>query len=268
MICELPRTVLSLSPKTGAGAGLGDVVAWLDGLVTNTVRADAVVFAALLTPQGKIVADVFVTPDEGRLLLDATPDMGAELKKRLGMYVLRAPVMVEEVDARVFRVWEEEADVGHADVGHADPRHASAGRRVVGGDLVADATLEAWDAFRLSLGLPDSQFDFGPTQVFPADADMDELGGVDYHKGCFIGQEVVSRMHRMSTVKRRMRAVVLGGEAGAGDILEAGGRRVGDLLHVRGNMAMALVRLERLAAVDTILSVNGQEAQVMGGPNG
>ena len=260
MIVELPRTVLSLSPKEGAG--LGDVVAWLDGLVTNTVRADAVVFAALLTPQGKIVADMFVTPDGGRLLLDATPEMGAELKTRLGMYVLRAPVVVEEIDVRVFRVWEGE------DVGHADPRHASAGRRVIGEDLVADAALQDWDAFRLSLGLPDSQFDFGPAQVFPADADMDELGGVDYKKGCFIGQEVVSRMHRMSTVKKRMRAVVLGGEASAGDLLEAGGRRVGDLLHVNGKMAMALVRLERLAAAETVLSVNGHEAQVMGGPNG
>jgi len=263
MIAALPRTVLSLSPKEGAG--LGDVVAWLDGLLTNTVRGDGVSFAALLTPQGKIIADMFVTPDGDRLLLDTTPEMGLELKKRLAMYVLRAPVAVEDVSGsvRVYRVWDTDQDMGMD-----DPRHASAGRRRLGGVMPTDASEADWDAFRLSLGLPDSQFDFGPGEVFPADADMDELHGVDYRKGCFIGQEVVSRMHRMSTVKKRMRAVILSAEAKDGDVLKAGERRVGDVLHVRGKMGMALVRLERLAAAQTGLNVNGEPAEVMAGPNG
>ena len=263
MIVALPRTVLKVS-----GEGVGE---WLDGLLTNRTRADAPTFAALLTPQGKIIADLFVTPAEGGVFIDTPEAMGAELAKRLKMYTLRAPITVEDVsDAmtvhQLFGPDMDEAEL--PDGAYPDPRHPSLGYRLITDTTVASDPLDAWDAHRLSLGVPDSQFDFGSVQVFPADADMDELNGVDFKKGCFVGQEVVSRMHRLTTAKKRMRSVVVPDGASAGDPLVTGTRRVGELLHVNGNMAMALLRLDRLASASEAVTVNGEPAEVMGGPNG
>lgn len=248
--------------------------AWLDGLLTNRVREAAPVFAALLSPQGKIVADMVVTPDAnggagggGGYLIDTTEAMGAELLGRLKMYVLRAPIMVEAVDVMVQAVWDEDEAAGHV-----DPRHASLGRRVIGAAGVADASLADYDRHRLSLGVPDSLFDYGPGEMFPHDACMDELNGVDLHKGCFVGQEVVSRMARLGTVRKRIRTVLLEGEANVGDEVRAGaqkeGRRVGDVLHVEGGMASALMRLDRVAAATESLTVGGVPCRVMAGPQG
>ena len=261
MITRLPRTVVDV---TGDGVG-----AWLDGLVTNSVREDAAAFAALLTPQGKIIADMIVSPLDGGYRLDTTEMMGAELLKRLKMYVLRAPIMVADVSesVAVYAVWnEDEVDLPAG--AQPDPRHASLGYRAFGAPGLAESDLGAFDAHRLSLGVPDSLFDFGPSEVFPHDADMDELNGIDLKKGCFVGQEVVSRMARLGTVRKRMRGVVLEGEAGAGDPVMSGSRRVGDILHVNGNMGMALVRLDRMEAATEGYTVNGAAVEVMGGPNG
>ena len=261
MIARLPRTILDVT-----GEGVGE---WLDGLLTNSVRADAPVFAALLTPQGKIIADMVVTPITGGFRLDTTEAMGAELLKRLKMYVLRAPITVEDVSGAValYAVWDEdEADLPAG--ARPDPRHASLGHRAFGAPGLSEGDLSAYDAHRLGLGVPDSLFDYGPTEVFPHDADMDELNGIDLKKGCFVGQEVVSRMARLGTVRKRMRAVVMEGEAQAGDPVQSGTRRVGDLLHVRGNMGMALVRLDRMEAATEGYAVNGAPVRIMEGPNG
>ena len=259
MITALPRTVLRV---TGESAK-----AWLDGLLTNTVAPEGATFAALLTPQGKIIADMMVSPTEGGFLLDTPEAMGAGLLKRLKMYVLREPLSVEDVSGEmtVHQVFDAE-DVPEGAV--RDPRHASLGHRLIAEVGMGDTPLEEWDRFRLTLGVPLSQFDYGPLEVFPADACMDELNGVDLHKGCFVGQEVVSRMHRLSSAKKRMRAVVLRGDAKTGDSLMAGTRRVGDLLHVRDRMGMALLRLDRLENASELVTVNGKEVDVMGGPNG
>ena len=259
MITALPRTVVRVTGETAKG--------WLDGLLTNTVATDGATFTALLTPQGKIIADMMVTPTEGGFLLDTPEAMGAGLLKRLKMYVLREPLSVEEVSGEmtVHQVY----DVDDAPAGAwRDPRHGSLGYRLMAGVETGDTSLEEWDRFRLALGVPMSQFDYGPSEVFPADACMDELNGVDLHKGCFVGQEVVSRMHRLSSAKKRMRAVVLRGDASEGDPLMAGTRRVGDLLHVRDRMGMALLRLDRLESASELVMVNGHEVEVMGGPNG
>ena len=264
MRARLPRTVIRLRGEGMAG--------WLDGLLTNNVQADAPTFAALLSPQGKILADMVVTPDSGGFLLDTPEAMGAGLLQRLRMYVLRAPITVEDVSAThdVEAVWDDGA-ADEAAEGQPDPRHPSLGVRRIGpveesGNL--SDNLAAYDRHRLSLGVPDSQFDFGPGEMFPHDAAMDELHGLDLKKGCFVGQEVVSRMARLSTVRKRIRTVLLQGGAEAGDTLEAGARRVGVILHVNGDMASVLVRLDRLEGAATGLTVNGAPASVMGGPNG
>ena len=265
MITRLPRTVIDATSPDGA-----DVVRdWLDGLITNSVRADTPVFAALLTPQGKIIADMVVTPITGGFRLDTPKAMGAELLKRLKMYTLRAPITVEDASESVatYAVWDEAEDDLPAGA-YPDPRHASLGYRAFGVPSLAEVDLAAYDAHRLGLGVPDSLFDYGPSEVFPHDADMDEMNGIDLKKGCFVGQEVVSRMARLGTVRKRMRAVVLESEAEAGDPIQSGSRRVGDILHVHGNMAMALVRLDRMEAATEAYTVGDSPVRVMEGPNG
>lgn len=250
------RTILSLS-----GEGVRD---WLSGLITNSL-SPTVTFAALLTPQGKIIADFFVTDRGDHLLIDTPSDRGATLMKRLMLYRLRAPIKIEDVSEtfRVARAWN--IDIA-PDGFEADPRLPALGyRRVVAqtdSDLHIDDTAD-WNAHRLSLGVPDSQWDFGIQTTFPADACMDQLNGVDYQGGCFIGQEVVSRMKRMTTVRKRMRGLILSGPAEGGDKILAGDRTVGQLLHVHGSIAMALVRLDRLREASESPTVRGEPVQVM-----
>ncbi len=235
---------------------------WLDGLITNALSGP-VTFAALLTPQGKIIADFFVT-DAGAgagdaLLLDTTEAMGPGLQKRLSMYRLRAPITIEDVSDShpVHVLWDMDDDAP----GHVDPRHPSLGHRTVGAAMSAGAG--DYNAHRLSLGVPDSEWDFGPVSTFPMDACMDQLNGVDYAKGCFVGQEVVSRMKRMGSVRKRMRGLVLSGPAEVGDSIKAGERAVGKVLHVHGNLAMALVRIDRLREATESPTLRDASVQIM-----
>lgn len=251
LIQRRDRTVLKLS-----GEGLRD---WLSGLVTNSLSAP-VTFAALLTPQGKIIADMFITDRGDHLLLDTSQGMGEALHKRLKMYRLRAPIEIEDVSTtlNVYCLWNSDDD---CDIGDPDPRLPALGRRLISdGKKVSTGD---WDAHRLSLGVPDSEWDFGTASTFPADACMDQLNGVDFHGGCFVGQEVVSRMRRMTTVRKRMRGLVLNGPAEAGDKIKAGERSVGQVLHVNGTQAMALVRLDRLREASVSPEIRGERVAVM-----
>lgn len=250
LVARRPRIVLRLS-----GEGVHD---WFSGLITNSLGGP-VTFGALLTPQGKIIADLFVTDRGDHLLVDTTPDMGPVLLKRLKMYRLRAPIDIDDVSDTHFvhALWDCEAD---SEMGDLDPRLPALGRRLIT-DVPKKSTGD-WDTHRLSLGVPDSEWDFGVQTTFPADACMDQLNGVDYHGGCFVGQEVVSRMRRMTTVRKRMRGITLNGAAEAGDLLKAGERTVGQILHVNGSQAMALVRLDRLREASVSPTVRGEPITV------
>jgi len=254
---QLDRSVFRLS-----GEG---VEGWLSGLITNEISDDAS-FAALLTPQGKIIADFFIYRDGEALLLDTPSKFAADLHKRLRMYRLRAPIEIEETELSVTAVWDEE-DMD----GHADPRLPALGHRILG---EAPKTSEGdYNAHRLSLGVPDSEWDFDSVKVFPADANMDLLNGVNFSKGCFVGQEVVSRMKRMTTVKKRMRGIVFEGDAAPGDRILSGERVIGDVLSVHRNMdqdslGMAMMRLDRLREANFELTLNGAPVRVMSAVDG
>ncbi len=251
-IIRRPRTVLKLSGET--------VRPWLDKLITNSLSGP-VSFSALLTPQGKITADFFVTEQGDDLLLDTTLDMGPGLLKRLKMFRLREPIEIEDISEThvVHCAWGE----GELP-GDTDPRMPSLGTRWITEER-RDVTPGAdYDTHRLSLGVPDSEWDYGPNSTFPMDACMDQLNGVDYQKGCFVGQEVVSRMKRMSSVRKRMRTLVLSGPAEVGDPVKAGERKVGQVLHVNGTLAMALIRIDRLKEATESPSVRNKSVQVMG----
>ena len=254
-IAKLDRAVFRLS-----GEG---VEGWLDGLITNSIAADGLTFAALLTPQGKIIADFFISREGGALMLETPTKFAADLFKRLRMYKLRAPIEIEDFSEShsVYAIWD-----GLGEEGHADPRLPALGYRLVTAETLPSTG--DYNAHRLSLGIPDSLWDFSAVTTFPADANMDLLNGVDFKKGCFVGQEVVSRMRRMTTVKKRFRAVVLSAPAQAGDKILSGERVIGELLSVYNMMGMAMIRLDRLSAAAQNPTVNGEDVQIMGGPSG
>lgn len=253
-IAHLNRSVFRL---TGEG-----VVPWLDGLITNSLSGP-MTFAALLTPQGKIIADFFVTKQDDALIIDTPTKFSAALFKRLRMYKLRAPIDITDITEthNVYAIWN-----GEGEEGHADPRHASLGRRLITADFLDGA--DDYNAHRLSLGVVDSEWDFETISTFPADANMDIINGVDFKKGCFVGQEVVSRMKRMTTVKKRMRGLILNGQAVSGDKIMAGERVIGEVLHTHEQMGIGLIRLNRMTEAAEDLTINTATVTVMDAPNG
>lgn len=253
-VAKLDRTLLRLC---GEGADI-----WLDGLITNSLNSE-ITFAALLTPQGKIIADFFITKDASGLLIDTPQKFGAVLQKRLKLYKLRAPVTIEDISKThsVYALWD-----GEGELGQTDPRLPALGQRFITQD-----TLQShgdYNAHRLSLGMPDSQWDFETQTTFPADANMDLINGVDFKKGCFVGQEVVSRMKRMTTVKKRFRGLIFETPPDVGADIKAGERVIGTVLSVHNTLGMGLIRLDRMKAATQNPTVNENPVHIMGGPDG
>lgn len=241
-----------------------DAVQFLHGLVTQniqTMQDNAAEFTALLTPQGKILFDFFIIRRGGEFLLDCARDSAADLAKRLTFYKLRAKVDVADRsdELAVAAMWGEGAAPQGADVfSMRDPRLDALGLRLIGaadairavasqqGCQIADEA--AYDAHRIGLGVPEGSKDFALGDAFPHDACMDQLNGVDFGKGCFVGQEVVSRMRHRGTARKRFLMV-----AGDAPLPEAGTPVVGDdsaigtLGSSAGDQGLALVRIDRAA---------------------
>lgn len=238
------------------GAEVGD---FLQGLITNDMAACAdghAIYATLLTPQGKILFDFFVIPQaKDQFLIDCPTARAADLMKRLTLYRLRAKVEIaSKPQLAVAAFWGdgEPSEVPHGMVRFADPRHPALGQRMIAGrDVLARAISGIptgdYHAHRLMLGIPDSA-DLVPDSVFALDAGLEELNGVSFRKGCYIGQEVTARMkHRASARRRFLIAESDGALPPAGTPLESGGREIGVLASGTGTRALALVRLDRFA---------------------
>ena len=230
-IAKLNRSIIRLS-----GEGVHD---WLSGLITNTLDEN-ITFAALLTPQGKIIADFFVIKEDDHLLIDAAEKFKDSLVKRLSMYRLRAPINIEMDSRDIYAAWD-----GIGDEGFKDPRHDVLGQRILADYMDCEASDYDYDQHRLGLGIPDSQYDFDSAATFPANANMDLLSGVNFKKGCFVGQEVVSRMYRKTEVKKRMRGFELAGTPASNQI-KIEDRIVGDIMYISNGKGMAMIRHDRL----------------------
>ncbi len=230
---------------------------WLEGLITNSLSIP-ITFAALLTPQGKIIADFFITKVDGGLMLDTAKKFTQILVKRLSLYRLREAITISVLDDThsVFTFWE-----GQGDIGYVDPRALGLGRRLISQNTIE--TTGDYDAHRLLLGVVDSQYDFDSQSLYPANANMDRLNGVDFKKGCFIGQEVVSRMYRKTEVRKRLCGFRYDGKAQVGDVVFADGKPVATIVHQHGAYGMALVRLDRLAASETPPHLNDTPIEIM-----
>ncbi len=207
---------------------------------------------ALLTPQGKIVFDFLVSRDgqEG-LVLECRADVADDFVRRLTLYRLRAKVDISKQDqASVAVSWQSDSTAARSEAkGMADMRFptADAVLRFHGEGPAADAEVGAWQAFRISRGIAESGSDYTLGDAFPHDVLLDELGGVGFRKGCYVGQEVVSRMQHRGTARRRV--LVISGESAlpaAGIEITTGGRTLGLLGSVSGNKGLAILRIDRV----------------------
>lgn len=238
--------------------------AFLQGLLTQDVeglKPGEMRFAALLTPQGRLLFDLFVDcVDEQSVRLDAPADRLDDLIRRLAIYKLRAKVEIAADEAPIFAGWGEAPD---GEGWRPDPRLAALGWRRIGApDSEPNADETAYDAMRLSLGVPDPQLDCKPDAAYPIEADFDLLHGIDFKKGCFVGQETTSRMKRRGQIKTRMLPIAYEGPAPAwGAEILAGTLRAGEVLSGLDGRAMALFRLDRIE--DAELTVDDRPVQVL-----
>lgn len=239
---------------------------FLSGLITSDIteiQPGLGQFGALLTPQGKITADFLVTEAPqghgGGFLLEVPRALAKGLADKLGFYKLRAKVVVEDLSAGlgVLAAWDGEPAI-KPDLMFADPRHEALGWRIlvpeelqrktaalVGAELVDS---DAYEAHRIALGVPRGGLDFIYGDAFPHETNMDRLHGVDFDKGCYVGQEVVSRMQHRGTARTRIVKVMLDGPAPeTGAAILAGDKAVGTMGSSAGGNGLALIRTDRAA---------------------
>lgn len=254
-------------PDRGAVKVAGeDARNFLNGLVTtdlDRLKPGLGRFGALLTPQGKIIVDFLITEAPaghgGGFLIDCPKALAESLATKLKFYKLRAKVTVENLsgDLGVLAAWDGQP-AAQPDLAFADPRQDGLGVRIlipenlkeklsdlIGAELV-DAT--EYEAHRIALGVPRGGLDFMYSDAFPHETNMDRLSGVDFDKGCYVGQEVVSRMQHRGTARTRSVKVLLDGPSPeAGATILAGDKPVGTIGSTSGGKGIALVRIDRVA---------------------
>ena len=229
------RSVLALG-----GADRED---FLQGLVTNDVTKarNGIIYTALLTPQGKFIADFFVIGQADRLLIDVASSHMQTLGQRLTMYRLRADVTIDLTDLVVSR------GTGPApDGAYADPRHPALGWRAYGPTDISDDT--DWEALRVAHQIPATGVEL-TDETYILEAGFERLHGVDFRKGCFVGQEIVARMKHKTVLRKGIALVEITGSAQPGDEITADGKPVGTLHTVSGNRGLAYLRFDRAEGV-------------------
>lgn len=234
-----------------------DARKFLQGMLTNDVGKlsdGQAMHAGLLAPQGKILFELFVVATKDDFLIDVAKDRMAELIKRLGFYRLRSQVeMAEEPGLKVAAVWGGSPRLPEGAISYVDPRLAALGSRVLlpasenVSELNCDGATEAdYHAMRIKLGVPQGGIDYSFGDTFPHEALFDQLNGVDFKKGCYVGQELVSRMEHRGLARKRI--VPVEGEAelpSPGTPVTAGGIPIGTLGSSSGASGLALIRLDR-----------------------
>jgi len=256
----------ALLPDRGVVKVAGDEARrFLAGLVTNDmakVAPGSPRFAALLTPQGKIIADFIIAEasaeDGGGFFLDCPRALAPTLVEKLNFYKLRAKVICEDLSEvlGVLAIWDGSGDSEYG-LSFPDPRLAQLGWRVMlpphlAGEAASDigAALidaEAYEAHRIALGVPRGGLDFIYGDTFPHEADMDQLNGVDFDKGCYVGQEVVSRVEHRASARNRVVPIAYDEFAPTSGLpVMAGDKQVGMLGSTAKGRGLALLRLDRV----------------------
>ncbi len=254
--------VARLASRALVALGGQDWRTFLQGLVTQdveTLRPGEQRFGALLTPQGRLLFDLFIVGREDGCWVDCAAERRTALIQRLAIYRLRAKVTLEADDTPVLAAWggdEPPPGAGWA----LDPRLPALGWRGYGAAAESDAAEADHDAHRLALGVP-GPADWADEATYPIEANFDLLNGIDFRKGCFVGQETTSRMKRRGQVRSRMLPLVLDGPAPASGLeVLAGALRAGEVLSGGEGRAMALLRLDRIEGAQ--LTADGRPVRV------
>jgi hypothetical protein len=263
----------ALLPDRGVVKVAGDGArGFLHGLLTadiQNLKAGEARFCALLTPQGKIIADFIVAEapaqDGGGFFFDTPRALTAALVEKLNLYKLRAKLIIEDMSdvLDVLAAWDgglSGISEGSKRVGlsYADPRTPALGLRVMLPPHLAATAASSlgatlvdageYEAHRIAVGVPQGGLDFRYGDAFPHEADMDQLAGVDFQKGCYVGQEVVSRMEHRGTARTRAVPVRYeGSPPPAGSAIVAGDRQLGQMGSAAAGFGIALLRLDRVA---------------------
>jgi folate-binding protein YgfZ len=257
----------ALLPDRGIVKVAGDDARkFLNGLITadaDKASPEQPIFAALLTPQGKIITDFILVEappeDGGGFYLDVPRVLAPALVMRLGFYKLRAKITVEDLSATlgVMAIWNG-SGVTEFGLCYPDPRLPGLGVRcvlppAVASDAAADLNAELvdaaqYEAHRIGLGVPRGGVDFMYGDAFPHETDMDQLAGIDFHKGCYVGQEVVSRVEHRGTARSRVVPVTFaGGAPETGLPVMAGDKQIGNMGSTANGRGLAMLRLDRVA---------------------
>ena len=255
-----------------------DRAAFMQGLITNdTARIDNdhAVYAALLTPQGKFAFDLMLVGQSDRYLIDAEAGRRADLLKRLKMFKLRSKVSLDDLEAEFAVICFFGGDAlarlnlaptpGSAraldnGVVFTDPRLAELGARAflpratalqVAAELgFAEAAAGTFDRYRYALGVPENSVDLMPEKAIPLECGFDELNGIDWQKGCYMGQELTARTKYRGLVRKRLLPIQFhGASLPAGTPLLIDGKEVGEIRAAQGDRGFALLRLEHLDAI-------------------
>lgn len=217
-----------------------DVTDFLQGLVTNDVTkiSNGLVYAAMLTPQGKYIADFFLARSDDSVLLDVAESHAEMLSTRLNMYKLRADVSIETTGLHMHRgLGPCPAD------GFDDPRHPELGWRAYReAPAFEDGT--DWTALRVAHKIPETGVELTP-DTFVLEVGFEALSGVDFRKGCYVGQEVTARMKHKTELRKGLAQVHVDGPADTGAEITASGKPVGTLLSRSGDLALAYIRFDR-----------------------
>jgi folate-binding protein YgfZ len=217
-----------------------DRIEFLQNLVTNDLvrLKDGLVWAALLTPQGKYLADFFLVQDGEAVLLDVAGPLADDLIRRLSMYKLRAKVTIAPTEIAVAR------GVGALPEGaFADPRHPSLGWRAYDGRASEAAD---WDGLRVAAGVPESGVELVPNESFPLEMGFERLSGVDFRKGCYVGQEVTARMKHKTELRKGLARVGLDGQVPVGvEIVTSDGKAAGTIYTQANGEGLAYLRFDR-----------------------
>jgi len=225
-----------------------DAQSFLQGLITNDVAkvsAEHSIYAALLTPQGKVIYDFLIFGADGGYILDCVKVHAPDLAARLRRYKLRAKVTITDRSSDLAIAVSRSNDLPNA---VKDPRLDALGYRAIVAAAASDQEAAlAYQRLRLDLGVPDSATDIPPETYFPLDCNFEELHGVDFDKGCYVGQELTARMKHRASARRRMLPVHANAPLPPpGTPLKIGSSDIGELRGSIGNRGLALVRLDRL----------------------
>jgi hypothetical protein len=215
--------------------------ALLQGLITNDVekiKAGHWVYAALLTPQGKYLYDFFITLDGDDAVMDVFAAHRDALLRKLMMYRLRSKVEITPTDEAIHAHWGGRYD------SMADPRLPALGARLLSGD--DDASFEDYTAHRIALGVPDAPYDAVQEKTLWLESNADCLEGVDFQKGCYVGQELTARMRYRGKVRRRLIPIEADADIPANTPILLGEREIGSTRSVFGSKGIANLKVEDL----------------------